>query len=61
MPGEGRALMDYDVFPAGAHRFRALAETPAPPGSYTLELGLVSESVIGFAAAGTPPVRSERC
>ena len=53
----GRAPISYDVFPGQQSRFTVAIATPRSSGTYTLELGLVSERVTLFASVGTLPVR----
>src|SRR5262249_10651432 len=47
----------FDVFPRQQYRFRAALQVPSTPGSYVLELGLLSEKVTWFSDSGSPPVR----
>ncbi len=53
----GRAPIRYDVFPGQSYRFRVAIEAPETPGTYTLELGLVSELVTWFSDVGAQPLR----
>jgi len=58
VPGlAGRARMLHDTFPGQRYRFQLAIPSPSTPGTYTLELGLVSERVTWFSDVGTPPVR----
>lgn len=52
----GRGPIDYDVFPGQAYRFDVTIPPPRLPGTYRLQLGLVSERVTWFEQAGVPPV-----
>jgi hypothetical protein len=52
-----RMRVRHDVFPGQAYSFQVVVPTPAAPGAYVLELGLVSEGVATFAEAGSPPLR----
>jgi hypothetical protein len=54
---EGRAPLQYDVFPGQLYLFQTTIQTPPEPGRYTLELGLVSELVTWFSEHGDPPLR----
>jgi hypothetical protein len=54
---EGREHLRYDVFPGQSYRFKTTINPPLAPGEYTLELGLVSESVTWFSDQGVPPLR----
>ncbi len=53
----GSSRIRFDVFPGQRYEFRAPLDAPGRPGRYTLEFGLVSESVGAFAASGTAPLR----
>jgi len=53
----GRTPIGYDVLPGQRYQFHLAVPPPEQPGTYTLELGLVSERVAWFSDAGTPPAR----
>jgi hypothetical protein len=53
----GRDDLPYNVFPRQQHCFRAWIETPVETGTYTLELGLVSEFMTWFSDRGVASVR----
>ena len=53
----GGAPIRYDVFPGQQSRFTVAIAPPRSSGTYTLEMGLVSERVTLFASVGTLPVR----
>lgn len=55
VPGtSGRQGLLYDVYPGQAYVFQTQIPLPAMPGEYTLELGLLSESLTWFVDRGTP-------
>jgi hypothetical protein len=53
---EGRIPILYDVFPGQRYEFRAAIPPPLEPGSYVLEVGLVSELVAWMSDLGSPPL-----
>jgi hypothetical protein len=52
---EGREQLPYEVFPGQAYKFRTTIQAPLETGQYTLELGLVCESLTWFSDRGVPP------
>jgi len=54
---EGRAPIPHDVFPGQSYRFQVTVNAPNVPGSYALEVGLVSELVAWFADLGVQPLK----
>jgi hypothetical protein len=52
----GAARLRYAVWPGGSHTFRLAIPRPGPPGSYRLDLGLVSERVTWFSDQGSAPL-----
>jgi hypothetical protein len=54
---EGREDLAYDIFPGQAYKFRTTIKAPLESGEYTLELGLVCESLTWFSDRGIPPVK----
>ena len=53
----GRLALRHDVFPGESYAFQLDLETPATPGDYVLELGLVSEGVAHFADVASPALK----
>ena len=53
----GRASLRYDVLPRQSHDFRVAIDPPRAPGTYLLEVGLVSEGVAWFSDRGTANVQ----
>lgn len=54
---EGRTALPYDLFPGQSYQFKTLIDSPQDPGTYTLQLGLVTEHVHWFSELGIPPLR----
>jgi hypothetical protein len=54
---EGREDLAYDIFPGQAYKFRTTIQAPLESGEYTLELGLVCESLTWFSDRGIPPLK----
>jgi hypothetical protein len=54
---EGREDLAYDILPGQTYRFRTTIKPPLDPGEYTLELGLVCESLTWFSDQGIPPLK----
>jgi hypothetical protein len=58
LPGmSGRVSLRYDVLPRQSHDFRFAIDPPRAPGTYLLEVGLVSEGVAWFSDRGTSDVQ----
>jgi hypothetical protein len=55
--GEGGRILGYDVLPGQTYEFTLEIPAPHKPGSYLLELGLMSMGVTAFADQGTVPLR----
>ncbi len=53
---EGREDLAYDILPGQTYKFRTTIKAPFEPGEYTLELGLVCESLTWFSDRGIPPL-----
>jgi hypothetical protein len=54
---EGREDLAYDILPGQTYKFRTTIKPPLEPGEYTLELGLVCESITWFSDRGIPPLK----
>jgi hypothetical protein len=52
LPGGEAADLGVSVLPGQSHEFRASITLPREPGTYVLELGLVSEHVAWFDERG---------
>jgi hypothetical protein len=50
--------LQWALAPGERYRFDATIETPQQPGTYSLEIGLVSEGVTWFSDAGTQPIQA---
>jgi hypothetical protein len=46
----------YDILPGQTYKFRTTIKAPLEAGEYTLELGLVCESVTWFSDRGVAPL-----
>jgi hypothetical protein len=58
LPGmSDRAWLRYDVLPRQSHSFQVAIDPPHAPGTYILEVGLVSEGVAWFSDRGTSSVQ----
>jgi hypothetical protein len=55
--GEGGWILGYDVLPGQTYEFTLEIAAPKNPGTYQLELGLVSLQVTSFADQGSVPLR----
>jgi hypothetical protein len=54
---EWRVPLGHDVFAGQPYTFRAYIDSPLEPGTYILEVGLVSERIASFSDLGLPPIR----
>jgi hypothetical protein len=55
--GEGGWILGHDVLPGQTYEFTLEIAAPQNPGTYQLELGLVSVQVSAFADQGSTPLR----